>query len=322
MRKALTPLCFLCLLFSLPGCGEEYGDVHFRQEMRDFVIGLSEYARDRNPGFIVIPQNGQELITPNGEADAAPVQAYVAAISGMGREDLFFGYNKDNEQTPAAERDYMLDLCRVFRENALTVLVTDYCSGHWKIDSSYVWNKREGFISFAADQRDLNRIPAYPERPFGENERDIRKLSEAENFLYLINSGDFSSKAGFISAVAATNYDVVIMDLFHNKEAFTKDELSQMKLKANGGSRLLICYMSIGEAEDYRYYWNPSWKRGDPDWLARENPDWRGNFKVEYWDPEWQQLIYGNSDSYLYRILEAGFDGVYLDIIDAFEYFE
>ena len=34
------------------------------------------------------------------------------------------------------------------------------------------------------------------------------------------------------------------------------------------------------------------------------------------------QIIYGNNNSYLEKILDAGFDGVYLDIIDAFEYFE
>jgi len=43
---------------------------------------------------------------------------------------------------------------------------------------------------------------------------------------------------------------------------------------------------------------------------------------VQYWDTEWQEIIYGNSESYLKKIIDAGFDGVYLDIIDAFEYFE
>lgn len=34
------------------------------------------------------------------------------------------------------------------------------------------------------------------------------------------------------------------------------------------------------------------------------------------------EIIYGNNNSYVKKILDAGFDGVYLDIIDAFEYFE
>jgi len=80
--------------------------------------------------------------------------------------------------------------------------------------------------------------------------------------------------------------------------------------------------MSIGEAEDYRYYWKAEWKTNPPSWLAEENPNWPGNYKVRYWNEDWQNIIYGNNDSYLRKILDAGFDGVYLDIIDAFEYFE
>ena len=64
------------------------------------------------------------------------------------------------------------------------------------------------------------------------------------------------------------------------------------------------------------------WKSSPPSWLAGENPDWPGNYKVRYWNTDWQKIIFGEGDSYLGLILDAGFDGVYLDIIDAFEYFE
>ena len=43
---------------------------------------------------------------------------------------------------------------------------------------------------------------------------------------------------------------------------------------------------------------------------------------MAYWQPEWKDIIYGNDDSYLKKILDAGFDGVYLDIIDAYERYE
>lgn len=77
-----------------------------------------------------------------------------------------------------------------------------------------------------------------------------------------------------------------------------------------------------GEAENYRYYWDGGWKTGKPSWLTEENPHWKGNYVVKYWDPDWQKIITGNDGSYQKKILDAGFDGVYLDIIDAFEYFE
>ena len=85
---------------------------------------------------------------------------------------------------------------------------------------------------------------------------------------------------------------------------------------------MVVCYMSIGEAEDYRYYWQNSWQTDRPEWLDRENPDWEGNYKVKYWYPAWQNIIFGNDESYTKRILDAGFDGAYLDLIDAFEYYE
>jgi cysteinyl-tRNA synthetase len=80
--------------------------------------------------------------------------------------------------------------------------------------------------------------------------------------------------------------------------------------------------MSIGEAEDYRYYWESDWDNRPPDWLGKENPVWEGNYRVKYWDREWQALIYGTASSYLEKIIEAGFDGVYLDLIEAFEFYE
>jgi len=83
-----------------------------------------------------------------------------------------------------------------------------------------------------------------------------------------------------------------------------------------------LAYISIGEAENYRYYWQSQWNNDPPIWLDEENPDWHGNFKVRYWEPEWQNIIYGNNQSYLKKVLDAGFDGAYLDIIDAFEFFE
>ena len=113
------------------------------------------------------------------------------------------------------------------------------------------------------------------------------------------------------------------MDLFFQDEsAFTASEIAQLRIKANGGRRLVIAYMSIGEAENYRYYWKSSWNLIKPQWLDAENPDWKGNYKVKYWDKEWQSLIFGTPDSYLQKIVTADFDGVYLDIIDAFEYYE
>jgi cysteinyl-tRNA synthetase len=104
-------------------------------------------------------------------------------------------------------------------------------------------------------------------------------------------------------------------------EAFTAEDIASLR-DGPAGARDVIAYMSIGEAEDYRYYWQDGWSAGSPSWLDGVNPDWAGNFKVRYWDPDWQAVIFGSPETYLDKILAAGFSGVYLDIIDAYNYYE
>ena len=115
--------------------------------------------------------------------------------------------------------------------------------------------------------------------------------------------------------------------------AFAASEVETLRRRADGRRRIVLCYLSIGEAEVYRYYWQPYWTALPPSWLGRENPTWKGNFAVQFWHPNWQRIIVQpqmtmlsrflewampSRAPYIDRILEAGFDGVYLDRVDAF----
>ena len=323
IRSVLFPL-LIVLLFLPLGCDEDLPPgIDVREEMRIFVIGISQYARSYDPSFIVIPQNGIELLSTDGESDGPLSTAYLAAINGHGQEDLFYGYNRDDESTPAEEYSYLRGFLDRSLADGKTILVTDYCFTHSKMNDSYAKNHAAGYVSFAASSRELDVIPSHPLPIYSENVAEVTTLEEAQNFLYLINPDAYSSKDAFIEAVTATNYDLLIMDLFFDgDQPFTATEITALKQKANGGTRLLIAYMSIGEAEDYRYYWQQDWKKGSPAWIDRENPDWEGNYKVRYWEQAWQDIIYGSTGSYLGQILNVGFDGVYLDIIDAYEYYD
>ena len=306
------------------------GNTQYKQDMRTFVQNISAYARTINTNFIVIPQNGHELVTTDGSTTGAPATAYLSAINGVGREDLFYGNPSDNVATAAATRDNIIQYMNVAKANGVQPLVTDYCSTKSYVDDSYAQNAAKGYTSFAADHRELDDIPAYPTptAPTGVNTGNITTLAGAKNFLYLLNSNvTYTTKDAFLTAMKATNYDAFIIDLFYDDDtlgqvALTAADIASLKTKPNGGTRLVIAYMSIGEAEDYRYYWNTAWLTSPPSWLEKENPEWLGNYKVRYWDASWQTIIYGNNTSYLKKILDAGFDGAYLDIIDAFDYFE
>ena len=322
-KRILSLLLILGLFIVLYGCkSDNTENINYRQEMRNFVIELSDYSKTIDSKFLIIPQNGQQLVTTSGEANSKVEYEYISSIDAVGRESLIYGYNKDNKETPAEEKKLMLELCLLLEKNNIEVLVTDYVKTQIKVDNSYKENNDNQFISFAANQRNLNNIPTYPLSPYNENTYDILDISSAKNFLYLINSENYNTKKEFLEAISKTNYDIIIMDLYHNENIYTKQEINLLKIKANGKSRLVIGYMSIGEAESYRYYWKENWAKEKPPWLLKENPNWNENYKVSYWQEKWKDIIYGNEQSYLYKIIYTGFDGVYLDIIDAYEYFE
>jgi cysteinyl-tRNA synthetase len=137
-------------------------------------------------------------------------------------------------------------------------------------------------------------------------------LAGVNDFLYQLQDLD-------LDAVGATAYDLVVMDYSSDGREtgeFTREQVSALR-NSPGGPKILLAYLSIGEAEDYRYYWQSDWEEGNPAWLEGENPDWPGNLKVRYWEPGWQSVVF----DYAGRILAAGFDGAYLDIVDAYEYF-
>ncbi len=137
-----------------------------------------------------------------------------------------------------------------------------------------------------------------------------------------------------LAALRASMFDVLVIDYSTTGGAdgeLTPEQVRALREDGPCGTRTVLAYFSIGEAEDYRYYFQQRWLgpgdqpgAGAPAWLGATNPDWEGNYKVRFWQKGWQRILWGKrrgaKKSYLDRIIDAGFDGVYLDIIDAFEY--
>jgi len=119
--------------------------------------------------------------------------------------------------------------------------------------------------------------------------------------------------------IGQTAYDLLVLSL--SATGGSREVVEALK-HSPGGDKIVLCYMSIGQAEDYRFYWQREWYQDPPSWLDEPDPDWAGDYWVRYWDPAWQAIIYGSAESYLDRILNLGFDGVYLDRVDAYAYYE
>jgi cysteinyl-tRNA synthetase len=125
--------------------------------------------------------------------------------------------------------------------------------------------------------------------------------------------------------IAASPYDLVVIDSerFPQEQEIplTREEVERMKVKPDGSRRLVIAYFSVGEAESYRYYWKPEWKKHKPSWVGKENKQWPENFLVQYWQPGWQNIVFGSPESFADRVINSGFDGFYIDRVDAYYYF-
>jgi cysteinyl-tRNA synthetase, unknown class len=152
----------------------------------------------------------------------------------------------------------------------------------------------------------------------------------------------FQSEQRLCKRRAASPADLIVIDYMREVQNPTEDrwrtksvpvsraEVQKLRSKpgqatgqaagqiAGQRDRLVIAYLSIGEAEEYRDYWRPEWAQRRPDWLLAENCRWPSNHLVQFWQQAWKDIIFSGPNSYLDRIMAAGFDGLYLDRVDVY----
>ena len=124
-----------------------------------------------------------------------------------------------------------------------------------------------------------------------------------------------------IDQLAATPADLLVIDYAkkNGKVPLTKEDVARIKVGPDGRGRYVLAYLSVGESEEFRFYWDRAWKTAPPEWLGEENCAWPKAHRVRFWLPGWKDINFRAPDSYLQRIIDAGFDGVYLDRVDIYE---
>ncbi|HZH86023.1 MAG TPA: endo alpha-1,4 polygalactosaminidase [Brumimicrobium sp.] len=290
-------------------CSKEKRSDRKGPKMQEFIIEISNFARKQNPNFIVIPQNGIELAFNDLAEEDGLNQELINAIDGFGIEELFYN-------TTVISNNEILGMVQKVNE-VKTIMVADFAGSNANYNDAIQQCQNNGFICFPRKEGNYDYIDI-PSTLINENTDNITKLSDAKNYLYLISDSEFSSKTAYLDALRATNYDVLLIDAFYEGEQLTLAEVNSLKVKDNGGSRLVIAYMNIGAAEKYRYYWKDKWKVHSPGWLKKKYDGYDDEIWVKYWKKEWKEIIYSDSNSYTQRILNSGFNGVYLDNVEAY----
>jgi len=304
IRKYILLLFFSIVCFSFSATNNVY-----KERMRDFI---KELRNNTNKEKIIITQNGNELYFKNGKID----KKFFNITNATTQESLYYGdVLRFNVPTSKGLKNELLELTIPIRKKGKPVFVINYGKGQKKREFLKKEALKTKFVnellpSFNADKL-YETIEEY-------NDEDINSLSEAKNFLCLLNPENFSNIDEYYEALRNTNYDLLLIEVSYNNVFFTKEQIEELKIKDNGGKRIVIAYLSIGEAEDYRYYWKKKWNKKKPNWIVKENENWEGNYIVKYWTPEWKNII----KEYQKKLDEIGVDGYLLDTVDTFQYFE
>jgi cysteinyl-tRNA synthetase len=108
-----------------------------------FVSKLAAHARSRTAGFLVVPQNGEALLTDS---------AYRAVIDGIGKEDILYGEMKDKEPNkPASIAETVANLKLLIADHK-PVFAVEYLDSPQEIARARARLLSYGFIPHFADR--------------------------------------------------------------------------------------------------------------------------------------------------------------------------
>ena len=304
IKKYILLLFFSIVCFSFSATNNVY-----KERMKDFIKEIKENTNDEK---IIITQNGNELYFKNGKID----NDFFTLTDGTTQESLYYGdIFKFNVPTAKGLKNELLELVVPIRKKGKAVFIINYGKGEKKRDFLKKEDSKTKFVSELLPSFNADKLYETIEN---YNDKDINSLSEVKNFLCLLNPENFSNIDEYYQTLKNTDYDLLLIEVSHNNIFFTKEQIEELKIKDNGGKRIVIAYLSIGEAEDYRFYWNKKWKKKRPNWIIKENENWEGDYIVKYWTPEWKNII----KEYQKKLDEIGVDGYLLDTVDTYQYFE
>ncbi len=212
----------------------------------------------------------------------------------------------------------MLYAVNALRAQGRTILSIEDCKSQKDVDAAYGAAARDRVLTYAAvNSGALATLPKG--RPRNENAQPVIAVSAARNWLPLLRADRFGNKAEWLMAMERTNHDAMLIDVAHRgSDPLTKDEVTRLRFKELGAPRLMLAVLPVGKAYDWRWYWKQGWEVGNPPFLFAPDSDDPGSFVTDMDDAKWKELL----GKYIAGIIELGFDGVVLDDLDTYLWFE
>jgi len=206
-------LLFSIILLLFSSCFKQKRSDKASEKMREFVINISTYAKKYNPNFLIIPQNGLELVFKNLDINNGFDENYLQAIDGIGVEEVFY----NDSYQPDDERITQLKSLKSKKK----IFDSEYIGANISFTTAFNKSNSIGLTPFIRTSNNYY-YTQIPDSIPNENSNDISHIDSVKNYLYLIDTENFKSKDEFLIAIGKTNFDLLIIDLFFDDEKFTQ----------------------------------------------------------------------------------------------------
>ena len=158
-------------------------------------------------------------------------------------------------------------------------------------------------------------------------------INLVKSWTYQIQGLEFS---GAVEKLALLDVDMLVVEPMATMTDIGDFDAKKMVTRLKDSSstdpkyrKLVLAYVDIGQAEEWRLYFKDDWRPptafgpASPDFMIGEDPDgWAGNYPVAFWDTRWKGIIIYNTNvnnNVLNTILDLGFDGIYMDWVEAYD---
>lgn len=290
------------------------------QDMRDFIADIAAYGRKIKPSFVVVVE-GLPLVADIDELDEKkliPNVAFMENIDGVLVDGLRHPHDGPREEDAQARIE---ELAKIAQNNRLAILTIEHTTPE-NASAAIARDQADRYIPFVPANPLMDTIPSVPTRPVSENGNSIAELSSVKNHLVIRDSSQFGTPAQYVSKVRNTNYDLLVMDIYHGRKPLGRKTIEDLKFKLLGAKRMVLATIDIAHTAPFHFYWKPEWTQGSPRFIDETVKGNKTRHYARYWYPGWRDIIMGNQQSYVFGLISQGFDGIVIRGTDAYRLFD
>ena len=323
------------LLNLLDGWGiENFGATTVSRLANLSKVGIKGTANTNGTTVQVVTDN-QKIAQDNNILWHPRLSAEVYQSPGIGKPGYMPIYSPSSNAYNVIHEPIPAGIAHTLNSNNVNSMMD--AKNHLYMISSGMYSNWPDWEANPASRLDITKTPGYLVplkggrfKPKGNEEVVAKAIAEHGNewdFFwvakgYTKNDG----RKAYIDDLSASKWDAFYIDAHFNGEPLTKEEVTKLKQKPQGGRRQVIAYLSIGTTELSRWYVdpvmvNPSpkaflngavengkfiparekyWDVGIPNWLLW--PAYVGQYAEEstpiWWHPEWRDIIIRGGSKY------------------------